>query len=392
MEKLFSEEKNVNIDNFIEGKYKYLEEYLDKTYIPLYINFKDTRIQEIFSTIHSQIMKLFKEMEPSIPGGYFRAKPTRDLLNFIETTEELQNRLLKTDYAFNIDNYYEEIFIKCKSFLQKHGSTIPSNFEKVDIYYKKPLFVSTRTIKILYGTKFFFPIKLIGEGSYANVYKYKDTFYNRTFILKKAKDELDDKEIERFKKEFETMSKLKSPYIVEVYCYDEIKREYIMEYMDSTLSDYINENNQKLSKSERKSICFQIIKAFSYIHSKKMLHRDISPKNILIKCYDDNTKVVKISDFGLVRIPDSTLTTRNTEFKGFFNDRSLLEDFDKYSKEYETYALTKVIAFIMTGKINVNVNEITDKILKDFIKKGLNKEIEKRFQGVAEMQEIIKGF
>ena len=46
-------------------------------------------------------------------------------------------------------------------------------------------------------------------------------------------------------------------------------------------------------------------------------------KNILIKEYDD-TLVVKLSDFGLVKIPDSTLTTVNTEFKGYFNDPALV--------------------------------------------------------------------
>ena len=31
-------------------------------------------------------------------------------------------------------------------------------------------------------------LKLIGEGSYANVYKYKDTFYNCNFVIKRAKE------------------------------------------------------------------------------------------------------------------------------------------------------------------------------------------------------------
>lgn len=50
-------------------------------------------------------------------------------------------------------------------------------------------------------------MKLIGNGSYANVYKYKDTFYNRPFILKRAKKELTDKEIARFKREFSVFDK-----------------------------------------------------------------------------------------------------------------------------------------------------------------------------------------
>jgi len=48
-------------------------------------------------------------------------------------------------------------------------------------------------------------LKFIGEGSYANVYKYKDPFYKNFFVVKRAKDNLNAKEIERFQREFNAM-------------------------------------------------------------------------------------------------------------------------------------------------------------------------------------------
>ena len=99
------------------------------------------------------------------------------------------------------------------------------------------------------------------------------------------------------------MNNLVSSYVLEVYKYDDKKNEYIMEYVDSTLEKYIN-NHMELSIQSRKSMVMQIFKAFDYIHSRGILHRDISPQNILIKEYD-NVAVVKISDFGLVKIPNS---------------------------------------------------------------------------------------
>lgn len=46
------------------------------------------------------------------------------------------------------------------------------------------------------------------------------------FALKRAKKDLTGKELSRFKLEFDMMKNLKSPYIVEVFKYDEKKNGY----------------------------------------------------------------------------------------------------------------------------------------------------------------------
>lgn len=45
-----------------------------------------------------------------------------------------------------------------------------------------------------------------------------------------------------------------------------------------------------------------------------MLHRDISLSNVFVKHYED-VDVVKIGDFGLVKIPESNLNKDNTYAK-----------------------------------------------------------------------------
>lgn len=183
------------------------------------------------------------------------------------------------------------------------------------------------------------------------------------------------------------MKKLNSPYIVEVYHYNDSKKEYYMEYMDFTLNDFISENNSKLSIEYKKNICRQILKAFQYIHSKNIFHRDISPSNILVKTYED-VNVIKISDFGLIKIPNSQLTSIQTEFKGSFNDLSLITDgFHTYNIVHETYALTRIISFVLTGK--TNLNNIQDNGLQKFINKGLSSNKAERFQSVDELLHAI---
>lgn len=384
------------VKNFISTKHKEicLGVQGENEFTILYSAVENKQIREIFSTLHQNYNSLFRKMNERLPTyddtSYFWAEPSRQLIHNIEITLELFNSLKNTQYAFDIDSYYFELIKKCRDFLSSsNGSIIPNNMAKVDLYYTIPIFQPSTTITVQSGiTSSVTSLKAIGGGSYANVFKYKDEFYNKTFAVKKAKKDLDSKEMERFKREFELMKQLSSPYILEVYCYDDVKNEYIMEYMDITLDDYISKNNSKLSDSERKVICGQILKAFKYIHEKKMLHRDISPKNILLKKYDD-VKVIKLADFGLVKIPNSTLTDANTAFKGYFNDPALVvEGFDNYSIIHETYALTRIVYYVMTGK--TSTDNIKNQKLQEFIRKGLSSEYDKRFQSVEEMIQAFR--
>ena len=381
----------MNIENYIESQYRELLScsQINAEYSDLYKSFRNQKLREILMTLHHDLVGLFRTMNERLPTGeheaHFWAEPSRDLIKRIEIIFSLVSSLKETPLAFQIDPYYLDLLTRCRDFLSSSGgSSLPPNMAKVELYYTLPIFLPLSSITISHKQQdFTFDLKLIGSGSYANVYKYKDTFYNRPFILKRAKKELTNKEVARFKREFDVMNDLSSPYILEVYCYNPDKNEYIMEYMDYTLDGYITAHNSTLTIVQRKGIAQQILRAFDYLHSKGHLHRDISPKNILIKEYDD-TLVVKLSDFGLVKIPDSTLTTVNTEFKGYFNDPALVvEGFNTYGIVHETYALTRVIYFVMTGK--TNTEKITNQNLRAFVEKGLNPDKIKRFQNIRDM-------
>ena len=386
----------MNIENYIESQYRELLScsQINVEYSDLYKSFRNQKLREILMTLHHDLVGLFRTMNERLPTGeheaHFWAEPSRDLIKRIEIIFSLVSSLKATPLAFQIDPYYLELLTRCRDFLSSSGgSSLPPNMAKVELYYTLPIFLPLSSITISHKQQdLTFDLTLIGSGSYANVYKYKDTFYNRPFILKRAKKELTDKEMARFKREFDVMNDLSSPYILEVYCYNPDKNEYIMEYMDYTLDGYIAAHNSTLTIIQRKGIAQQILRAFDYLHSKGHLHRDISPKNILIKEYDD-TLVVKLSDFGLVKIPDSTLTTVNTEFKGYFNDPALVvEGFNTYGIVHETYALTRVIYFVMTGK--TNTEKITNQNLRNFVERGLNPDKTKRFQNIRDMISAFK--
>lgn len=384
----------MNIDNYLESQYREIYSHLNIEYIDLYKCFELQKLQEIFATIHHLCVENYKLMNQRLPtgefGNHFWAGPSRELILAINTALGMQRTLKNTEYAFEIDDYYREVFVKSEEFLSASGgSQIPPNMKKIEIYYTMPIMLPTNAIKINLGIlEKNVALKLIGEGSYAQVFSFFDDYYNRKFVLKRAKKDLSEKEVNRFKQEFEQMNSLLSPYVVEVYRYENDTNEYIMEYMDCTLDKYIEKNNASLTNNDRKLIVNQILRAFKYIHSKKLLHRDISPKNILLKKYDD-VNVIKVSDFGLVKVQDSHLTTINTEFKGYFNDPSLVtEGFQSYGILHETFALTRLVYFVMSGK--TRMDNIKDVNLSSFVKKGLSANLSERYQNVDEIISAVR--
>ncbi len=365
----------------------------DILYAEYYADITNEKLKEIFIILHFKINYLFEFMNEKNylgQGGHYNADPSRDLLDLINILRVIQVQLKNSSLSFSLDEYYEEILNRCRVFLKKSGgSPIPEDFPHVDIIEHRPVFTILNIIEVHRPQgKNTFPTKLIGEGSYAKVFKYKDEFYNRHFVIKRAKDDLTPKEYERFQREFEEMKKLNSPYIVDVFSFDEAHRQYVMEFMDDTLYDYVMINNCKLTPANRKALVAQILKAFDYIHSKGLLHRDISLKNVLLKKHED-VIVVKISDFGLVKLDESNLTSTLTEFKGSLNDPQLkVCGFANYKIQHETYALTWLIYFVMTGR--TTMKKFESRTLENFIIKGLDMDLNNRYQSIREMRESFQ--
>ncbi len=216
------------------------------------------------------LINSFNAMNDRLPttdmAAHFWAEPSRELIESIEVIEALERSLKNAEYFFSIDECYKNTFSLCKTFLSKSGgSNISPNTEKIYLYYTIPIFNHKTTI-VIENQNNISDLKLIGDGSYAQLFKYSDKFYLKIFALKRVKNNLTTKEIEKFKREYAEMSGMNSPYVLEVYSYNEKNNEYIMEYIDASLNDYIMNNNKSTFK-ERVKMGQQIIKAFSYIHS-----------------------------------------------------------------------------------------------------------------------------
>ena len=384
---------NIDIANKVEEKYRELSVYYDKSkeFENLYISFENIQIRQILACLHYSLNGILRIINTHLPNNtthFLSATETQFLADVINEIQNFQLLLNSTEYRFQVDGYYLgkiEAIKKWEALGERYA--IPKKTPKIDLYLIKPVFSLTESIGVdrEYG-KNYYSLKMIGNGSYAKVYKFRDDYYNCQFAVKEAFKDIKPKELERFYKEYEVMKSLNSIHVLKVYNLDREKNRYIMELMDCSLLDYVRTND--LSYENRIQIVLQILDGFCYIHEKGLLHRDINPSNILVKKYDDDI-VVKISDFGLVKEPGSTLTSIKTDFKGNYNDPLLeIMGFSNYQIKHEVFSLTRVILFVMTGKPTIEGIENPD--FRSFIEKGINPDLNMRFESVLEMKAAFK--
>ncbi|MCU5516140.1 protein kinase [Bacillus wiedmannii] len=361
---------------------------LNKRFLKFYENIP-APLDKLFAFFHENFNSLLDYLNTKSRSGHYNADESRMLYTFITDIKTLQDTAIDTSFAFELDSYYSQYLDYCKTFIRTSGgSPLPNGFIPAKVNELNPIFTLKTGLTAVRPTGIFtFPAEKIGGGSYATVYKYLDPLYDHEFAYKQALDTLKEDEIERFYREFEVMKGLKYPFILDVYSLDKEKNYYIMECADETLEDYVEQHPNLENLREKLIFVRQICNAFQYIHSKGILHRDISPKNILIKHLDDS-KMIKVADFGLVKIPESKVTRFATEPKGSLNDPHLrLTGFKNYEMRHETYALTRLIYYIFTGRLDDGI--FTNAKFEEFFRKGIHFETENRF---ANIQELANAF
>jgi CHASE2 domain-containing sensor protein/predicted Ser/Thr protein kinase len=159
--------------------------------------------------------------------------------------------------------------------------------------------------------------KELGQGAMGVVYLGQDPKINRNVAIKTmalstefADDELVEVK-ERFFREAESAGRLNHPNIVAIYdAGEEHDLAYIaMELLKGYDLDEHIKPESLLPLDKIIEVGIECANALDYAHSQKIVHRDIKPSNIM---YDPETEKVKITDFGIARITDSSKTKTGT--------------------------------------------------------------------------------
>jgi eukaryotic-like serine/threonine-protein kinase len=155
--------------------------------------------------------------------------------------------------------------------------------------------------------------KELGKGAMGVVYLGKDPKIGRVVAIKTMalSEEFSGADLtdarERFFREAETAGRLQHQNIVTIFdAGEEHDLAFIaMEFLKGRdLTDHIKAGHL-LAIPVVVSIVARVAQALAYAHLQNVVHRDIKPANIM---YEPDNDVVKVTDFGIARITDSSKT------------------------------------------------------------------------------------
>ena len=237
-------------------------------------------------------------------------------------------------------------------------------------------------------------LKLLGKGSYGEVYLTQKEGKTELFATKKINRKFADQpQVSKYlKNEIAILKELKHKNIVKLEDVKVTKNHYyiVMEFCNGgSLSDclkkYQNMHSHPFTQEIVQFLMKQIIHVMKYIHSKGIIHRDLKLDNILVKFnseYDKNNlnmfgSLIKIIDFGLsthmgnsnlcystvgspINMDPNILIKMNENKKGINTEKML-----GYDKKADIWSLGTICYEMLIGKSAFNsqtMQELIDKV------------------------------
>lgn len=200
----------------------------------------------------------------------------------------------------------------------------------------------------------------VGEGTYGNVYKCRDRVNKEILAMKKIKM---DREKEGFPitalREIKLLKQMDHPNIIKLKEIITSRASddrnpgnvyLLFEYMEHDLEGLLNNKQPKIDYTVPQLKCFmiQMLRAIEYLHSKKIVHRDLKCANLLV----NNKGSLKLADFGLARSltgnPGDTYTNRVITL--WYRPPELLLGANQYSFEIDMWSAGCIIGEILASQ------------------------------------------
>lgn len=206
------------------------------------------------------------------------------------------------------------------------------------------------------GVENYHVIELVGEGSFGKVYKGRRKYTGQTvamkFIMKHGKS---DKDIHNLRQEIEILRKLKHENIIEMLDSFESPQEFcvVTEFAQGELFEVL-EDDKSLPEEQVQAIAKQLVRALHYLHSNRIIHRDMKPQNILIGA----GSVVKLCDFGFARaMSTNTVVLRSIKGTPLYMAPELVRE-QPYNHSADLWSLGVILYELFVGQPPFYTNSV----------------------------------
>jgi hypothetical protein len=209
---------------------------------------------------------------------------------------------------------------------------------------------------------------LIARGGMAEVYTGAHESFGRVAVkVMRGLLERDSDQLARFQREAEVIEELRHPNIVQMLEYAIVNESpyLVMEYVPGpSLAAYLkklHDKEQRLPIGLVAHILTSMASALDYAHLKGIVHRDIKPANVLLRSQSEPVELGKplpadvepiLTDFGLVRLLDSTMHTTAGSVSGtpaYMSPEQARGE--KVDKRTDVYALGIMLYEMLAGVV-----------------------------------------
>ena len=190
----------------------------------------------------------------------------------------------------------------------------------------------------------------LGKGGMSTVYRAEDEA-GRDVAIKELVPHLrsDRKMVQRFRQEFEVVSRLKHPNVVRFLDFVRANDTYniVMEYVDGVSLRDVLGRARRLDPALVAGLGHQLAEAIGAVHAEGVLHRDIKPGNVLLSA--DGT--VKLTDFGIALQEGTRMTVTGMVLgsPAYMSPEQLAGQRDAVNEQTDVYALGVVLYECIEG-------------------------------------------
>src|SRR3954462_8523746 len=188
--------------------------------------------------------------------------------------------------------------LRCKQPIDSSLEQCPACGERVTVFQR------TYSSKLLDGK--YQILDRLGIGGMGEIFKVRHIRLNELRVIKimRANVAADDQGMQRFLQEARTSTSIKHKNLAMLYDFstlDDGSYYMVWEFIDGTnIQKWITQNGPIPARLTIE-ISIQALNGLDHLHSMGLIHRDISPENIMLSQDHHGKLLVKVIDFGIAK-------------------------------------------------------------------------------------------